>query len=319
MKAQLNKLFYSLLTVAGMSMTSVLAHAATAPSVSVPITMTVTASVDSDKRMLELVREDIAIKRGKESLPVTEWVAAKGDRAGLDLFLLIDDASDSRLALQYDDLRNFINNQPATTRIGVGYMRNGTVQIVQDLTSDHARSANALRLPFGSQGAYGNAYLSVIDLMKRWPDTRNRHEVLMVTDGVDNFRQKSFQRRGLYLSPDVDSAVTVAQKTGTVIYTIYAPGTAPSRRNYWQMTSGQMGIASLADRTGGESFFLGLHQPVSFKPYLDNLQKFLDNQYLVSFSATPGKRPGLHKINVSTEIAGVELFTHDAVWVPVVK
>ena len=50
-----------------------------------------------------------------------------------------------------------------------------------------------------------------------------------------------------------------------------------------------MGIAKLSDVSGGESFFLGLETPVSFTPYLDQLQKILDNQYLLTVSAQPGK------------------------------
>jgi hypothetical protein len=80
-----------------------------------------------------------------------------------------------------------------------------------------------------------------------------------------------------------------------------------------------MNSARLSDSTGGESFFLGLHSPVSIKPYLDALQQIFDNQYLLSFSATPGKKAGLQSVKLSTEVAGVELSSHDAVWVPAAK
>ena len=53
--------------------------------------------------------------------------------------------------MHLDDLKTFINAQPSTTLVGVGYMRNATVQIVQDLTTDHAAAAKALRLPLGSE------------------------------------------------------------------------------------------------------------------------------------------------------------------------
>ena len=64
------------------------------------VRMTVTAGVDPGKRLPQVEKEDVFVKKGKERLPVTEWVAAKGDRAGLELFLLIDDASTSTLGLQ---------------------------------------------------------------------------------------------------------------------------------------------------------------------------------------------------------------------------
>ena len=68
-------------------------------------------------------------------------------------------------------------------------MRNAVVQITQDFTNDHAAAAKALRLPLATPGSYGSPYLSVIDLMKRWPESTNRREVIMVTDGIDRARR----------------------------------------------------------------------------------------------------------------------------------
>jgi hypothetical protein len=258
------------------------------------------------------------VKQGKERLKVTDWTSAQGDRAGLDLFLLIDDASDTSLGSHLDDLRAFINAQPSTTSVGVGYMSNATVQIVQNFTTDHAAAAKALRLPLGTVGAYGSPYLSVIDLMKRWPANENRREVVMVTDGIDRAR-RGIPGRGLSINPDVDTAGDIAMRTGTIIHTIYNPGVGRLHRNYWEATKGQLGIAKLADVTGGESFYLGLQTPVSFTPYLDQLQKILDNQYLLTLSAHPGKKAGLQAVTLSTEVAGVEFAAPDAVWVPAAK
>jgi hypothetical protein len=132
--------------------------------------------------MPEVTREDVIVRQSKDHLQVTGWTSARGDHAGLDLFILVDDASESSLGSQLDDLRAFINAQSPTTSVGVGYMRNGTVQIVQNFTTEHAQAAKALRLPIASSGAYGSPYLSVIDLRKRWPEHPNRLEGVMVTD-----------------------------------------------------------------------------------------------------------------------------------------
>ncbi|MGO8791766.1 MAG: hypothetical protein ACLQVL_30870 [Terriglobia bacterium] len=280
----------------------------------VPVKMTVTVNVASDKRMPEINQQDVVVKQGKQRLQVAEWVPAQGDRAGLDLFILIDDASDTRLGSHLGDLRKFINAQPATTTVGVGYMRNATVQIAQNFTRDHAAAAKAVRLPLGTPGAYGSPYLSVIDLMQRWPESPNRREVVMVTDGIDRAR-RGMGWRGLNIVPDVDSAGEVAMRTGTMIHTIYVPGVGRWHRNYWEATNGQLGIAKLSDMTGGESYYLGLQRPVTIAPYLDDLQKVLDNQYLLSFSTKPGQKAGLQYVSLNTEVAGVEFAAPDAVWV----
>src|SRR4029077_16547861 len=105
---------------------------------------------------------------------------------------------------------------PPTTAVGVGYMRNGTVQITQNFTNDHNFSPKALRLPPGTRGASGSPIFSLIDLLKRWPEHPVRREVVMVTDGIDRARggPRFFPSAS---NPDVDSAISVALRTGTII------------------------------------------------------------------------------------------------------
>lgn len=278
--------------------------------------MTVTLRLlDDDKRMPEVNREDVIVRQDKDRVQVTGWTPARGGHAGLDLFILIDDASNTSLGSQLDDLRAFINAQPPATSVGVGYMRNGAVQITQNFTTEHSQAAKALRLPIASSGVYGSPYLSVIDLMKRWPEGSNRREVVMLTDGIDRARGGPRYRGLGFISPDVDSASSVAQRTGTSIHTIFTRGVGRLGSNFWEITNGQNGIAKLSDGTGGESFYLGTQNPVGFKPCLDNVQKALDNQYLLEFRAVTGKKSGLQYVRLSTEVAGVELVSADSVWV----
>jgi hypothetical protein len=316
MKSQTSRMFYSLMAAAGMLAVGTGSKAAEAPSgVTAPVTMTVTANVAGNKRMPDISREDVVVKQGNSRLEVTDWVPARGQRAGLELFVLIDESADPRIGLQYDDLRAFIKAQPASTLVGIGYMRNATVQIAQSLTADHDLAAQALRLPFGSRGINGSPYLSVVDLMKSWPVDQNRREVIMLTDGIGRDRHHLGWGHGYRTDVDVETAGSVAQRTGTNIFTIYAPGASHFRRTYWDGVNGQMNMSRLSDSTGGASFYLGLHSPVSISPYLGQVQTMLDNQYLLSFSAKPGKRSGLQSISLSTEVAGVDFYAHDAVWV----
>src|ERR1700691_6092016 len=123
MKSRMMKMFFSVLTLVAMIM-SIVPLNATETATSSITTMTVTANVASNKRMPEINQQDVVVKQGKQRLQVTEWVPAQGDRAGLELFILIDDASNPTLGSQLDNLRAFINAQPSTTLVGVGYMRN---------------------------------------------------------------------------------------------------------------------------------------------------------------------------------------------------
>jgi hypothetical protein len=286
------------------------------PTATVPVHMTVTAELlGENKRMPEVKREDVVVQQGDKRLKVTGWTPARGDHAGLELFILIDDTADTSLGLQLNDLRAFINAQPPSTLVGVGYMQNTTVQIAQNFTADHGKAANAVRLPIATFGAFGNPYLSVIDLMNRWPESPNRREVVMVSDGIDRFRGGPRYRGFLYIFPDADSASSVAQRTGTIIDTIFTRGIGRWGRNFWEITNGQNSMAKLSDETGGESYFLGRQNPVSFKPYLDDLQNLLNNQYILEFEAIPGAQPGLQHVDISTPVAGVELDSANSVWV----
>ena len=281
----------------------------------VPVRMTVTVSVLGDRRMPEVNQNDVAVRQRREPLRVTKWEPARGAAAGLDLFILIDDASDTSLGSQLNDLRAFINAQPPSTSVGVGFMRNGTAQIAQNFTTDHTQAANALRLPLGNAGAFGSPYLSANNLMNRWPQHANRRALVLITDGIDRARRTT-TNRGLNTIPDATTTANVAQRTGTIIYALYTPGVGHMHRNFWEATNGQNAIARLSDQTGGEAFFLGLQAPVSFRPFLDRLQTSLDNQFLLEFSARPDRRAGLRSFNISTEVAGVELISADSGWVP---
>jgi hypothetical protein len=280
---------------------------------------------DGDSSVAVLKREDVQVRQGRDRLKVTGWVPSRGEQAGLQLFILVDDTSDTSLGSQLNDIRAFIQAQPASTAIGLGYMRNATVNILQNFTTDHAQVAQTLRLPLGTLSSSDSPYLSLISILKGWPENKMRREVLMITDGIDRLRG-SFgpggptSPRGVplpYISPDVDRASREAQKAGVIVHSIFTRGVGRAGRNFWEINNGQTGLSKLADETGGEAFYLGVQNPVSFKPYLDRLQIILDNQYFLAFQAIPGRRSDLQRVRVSTDVPKVEIVTADSVWVPV--
>jgi hypothetical protein len=134
----------------------------------------------------------------------------------------------------------------------------------------------------------------------------------MITDGIDRARRGM----GPGIIPDANSASEMAQRTGTIVHTIYFPGVGRLQRNFFEANTGQNSIAKVSDETGGESFFLGFQAPVSFGPYLENLQTVFENQYLLEFKAKPRSKAGLQNISLTTEVAGVEFALANNVWVP---
>jgi hypothetical protein len=272
--------------------------------------MVVTVEARHGSNVPEINREDAMVYQGHDRDKVTDWVPLQGDHAGLELFVLIDDASNTSLGSQLEDLRQFINSQPATTAIAVGYMQNGGVNILQNFTNDHAQAAKGLRLPLGNAGASASPYLSVVDLIKRWPENPVRHEILMISDGIDRLGDSGPD------NPYVNSAVEQAQRAGVIIFTIYTPGTGHYGHSFWRSNWGQNYLSQIAEQTGGEAYYLGFGAPVSFVPYLDDLTRRLTRQYLLTFLAKPEKKAGFQRIKLTTEVPNAELVGADSVYVP---
>src|SRR6202161_4176362 len=126
----------------------------------VPVHMLVTVKPHHGTQGPALAPDDVKVYQKGHLDTVSSWVPLQGDRAGLQLYILIDDTSRSTLALQYKSIDNFIAEQPSTTAIAVGYMRNGTVFTAQNLTTDHTLAEKSLRLPLGSGPGYPSPYLA---------------------------------------------------------------------------------------------------------------------------------------------------------------
>jgi len=294
---------------------------------SVQVHLVVTNEAARGDDVPTLQQGDVKVKQGKNFLNVSQLIPAKGDNAALQLFILVDDTLDTQVGNNLNDVRDFINAQPASTVIAVGYMSNANVNIVQNFTADHALAVKALRLPFGRLSTMDSPYLSLISVVKGWPQQNVRREVLMVTDGIDRLRgeQPAPSRLGpsfgpVYhrmptMSPDVNSASEISQRYNVLVYSLYAVGVGRTARSSWDLQTGLSGLTKLANETGGDCFSLGTSSLVSFKPYLDRLQKNFDNQYYVVFQATPKGKGGLQRVNVTTEVSNAEMAAPDNVWV----
>jgi hypothetical protein len=307
-----------------------------APS-TVQVHMVITDQAFNDNSEIAILRsENLQAKVGKDVVKIEHLIPARDASAALQLFVLIDDTCEtSALGNNLNDLREFISAQPASTLVGVAYMSNATIQVTQNLTVDHALAAKALRLPLGRSSSMDSPYLSLVSLVKSWPQQKLRREVLMISDGIDRLRgdtnssspisSTSFSGRGFEprpattmptISVDADTASNVSQRYGVIVHSIYATGVGRLSRNSWEAQLGQSGVAKITDETGGEYFALGTQNAVSFKPYLDRLQKILDNQYFLVLQVTPRKKEGLQRVRISTEVANADIASANSVWVP---
>ncbi len=281
------------------------------PEAGVPAHMLVTVEARHGENIPVINKDDVMAYEGHDRDTVTEWIPAQGDHAALELWILLDDGSSASLGTQLEDIRQFINAQPDTTKVGLAYMQNGIARVAENLTSDHALVAKALRLPLGIGGANGSPYFSLSDLIKRWPASTARREVVMVTDGIDRYYGEA-DPQDPYLTEAIDDAV----RAGVLVSAIYNPGVGHFGHSYWQTYWGQIYLSRLAEETGGEAYYIGFTgAPVSFTPFLDNQSHRLTHQYFLTFLAKPPKKAGWQHVRLSTEVSNADLVSAGKVWV----
>jgi hypothetical protein len=282
--------------------------APTQDSAGVPLSTIVTVEAHKGHARAELTRNDVMVNLDNQRMQVTDWKPIRSEQVGLQLWVLIDDGSDSGLGTQIQDLRKFVQEQPASTQVGIGYLRNGTVQVEQKLTTDHAAAAKAIRLPLATPGISASPYLSLIDVIHKWPTTDHAREVLMVTSGIDPDYGTGPS------NPYVDRAVETAQRAGVVVYSIYYGSAGHFGHSHWQIYWGQNYLSQLAEETGGEFYWLGSSNPVSFDPYLKELNEHFESQYMLTFLASGNS--GVRRLKLRTEVPHVTLVAQSKVHVP---
>jgi hypothetical protein len=277
---------------------------------SASVTMTVTAVGKKDTQPPPLTRDDVQLYQGKEKIQVADWKRGEA----LFLAVLIDDSLESQVANQWGDLKQFFMAQPESTYIAVAYARNGAAMVAQDFTKDHALAAKALRLPLGNAGAFTSPYLAVQDWEKRWPDSGERKSIILFSSGIDYFRG-SFDP----IDPDLDTTISHAQKKNINIWTIYVPDAGHVGRRSFRVFNAQSNLSRLSEETGAESYYLGFGSPVNLKPYFDEIQMHLNNQYLLTFVGNGGKKGKFERVRVTTEVPNVEFLTPSEVFLPPIE
>jgi len=274
------------------------------------VVMTITATAKKDAQPPALTRNDLTLYQGKERVQVADM--KRGDT--LRLAVLIDDSLRSSVASQWNDLRAFLMAQPGTTYIAVAYSRNGTVRVAQDFTTDHALAAKAVRMPLGDLSVATSPYLALQDWIKRWPDASERSSILLFSSGIDYFRGGP-----AYVDPDLDTTIEHAQKKNINIWSIYVPDGGRRGRNSFARFDWQSNLSRISLETGGQAYFLGLSMPVNLKPYFDEIERNLNNQYLLAFAGNGGQKGKFERVKVSSELRNVEFLTPSEVFLPAVR
>ena len=282
------------------------------PGSGVPVSVLVTIEGKGDNGAPHVTPDDILVSQSKQRREVTSIEPVK-QANGRQLWILMDDGLTGNFSTQINDLHQFIMAQPATTQIGIGYVRNGMVEKVQPLTSDHAAASKAIRLPTGPPGIAAEPYSALEDLIKKWPQGVAAREVLLISSGVDPIYGPGPE------NPYLLAAIHEAQKAGVVVDSIFYPGSGWIGHSGRQLFWGQDYLSELDQDTGGEFYWIGNRSPVTITPYLDDLDQRMNGQYLLTFLAKPESKSGLQAVRIKSELPKVKLAAPSQVYVPASK
>jgi len=200
-------------------------------------------------------------------------------RAPLNIAILIQDDLTSQVGNELGVTRDFIRSLPAGSRVMVGYITAGSLQVRQPFTTDLNRAANSLRLPVASTAASSfNPYVEVIEALKKFDSSwKGPNAVLLVSDGLDISRGFDSSSAGQTL--DIDRTIKEAKRRNVAIYSFYAPSVGLTSRSFLAASYGQSSLNRVAHETGGAAFFQGLTGFVTFDSYFNRLRAELNRQY----------------------------------------
>ena len=261
---------------------------------------------------VNITTQDLQVKLNGKDSNVTNWVPLRGDNGKLEVVVLIDGAARSSLGEQINEISKFIKGLPPNVKVGLAYMENGRAALAGPLSPDHAQVAHELRLPGGFPGSSGSPYFCLSDLAQHWPSNDNaaRHEVIMITDGVDNY-----DRRYDPDDPYVQTAVHDVVRAGLVVYSIYWRDRGRLDNSMYGAVDGQNLVSEITQATGGANYWVGTGDPVSFQPYFENISLRLQNQYRLSFDSSLKGKPQVENMNLKVGGPAAKVYAPQQVYV----
>lgn len=252
----------------------------------------------------QIASQNVKLKvNGKEST-VTGFNALQETNSPIELVLLLDSGARTSLGTQFGDIEKFVGEMPPNTRMSIAYMTNGQAQIASPLSSNGTDVLKGLHLSAGLPGSNASPYFCLSDLAKNWPshDRTARREVLMVTDGVDNY-----ERRFDPDDPYVNASINDSVRAGLVVYSIYWKDMGRFNAGWYETNAGQNLLLEVTQATGGNSYWEGLGNPVSLQPYLQDLRRRMNHQYELSFTAPSNGKPEVESLKLDLHVPAAKV------------
>ena len=269
-----------------------------AKPVTVPVTIRIRETKPVEMRFVDyILREDGDLQ--------TILSARLPNESPMTLAILIQDDLVSSIANETKGISAFIANQPGGSRVMVAYIRAGTLEVKRKFTNELEKAAAGVRPPLGlSSASPFNPYVEVIEALHRFDSQpMGRRAIILVSDGIDVSRGVDASSPAQSL--DLQRAINEAQRRGVAIYSIFAPPSAAPGAQFLN-ANGQSCLERLSSETGGKAFFQGTGAPVSFDPFLKEIDTLLSRQLALTYLSTHTSK-GFHKLDIKPLEPGVEI------------
>lgn len=262
------------------------------------VTIVVTPQARNKKEAVaaaKLTADDFAVKENGRPQKVVS--ARRAGNSPLLVELLIQDNLRTRTHGELKGLQDFILGLPEGSRVFVGYLTTGSMDVRHDFTTDRQAAAESIRVLTGQSP--NDPYVEVIEALKRFDSQpQGRRIIVLLSDGLD--LSHGVVDSNPDDSIDLGRAIREAQARGVAIFSFFEsaiePGNLDRRLGF---TFGEGSLDHLAAQTGGDSF-LGPTDVVSLTPYLAEMKDELSAQWLVTYqSANTGS--GIRKVQVTAE------------------
>jgi hypothetical protein len=259
-----------------------------------------------------VANQDLSVKVNGKMAKVTAWTPLRESANPMELVLLIDGSARTSLGLQMDEIKHFINSLPPNTKAAIAYMQNGSAVFAAPLTVDHAQVLRTLHLPAGPAGSSASPYFCLSDLAKHWPskDETARRMVVMITDGVDYYEMRYDPE-----DPYVQTAINDSVRARLVVYSIYCENRGRAGASMYENFAGQNLLQEVSEATGGESYWQGMGNPVSYEPYFNEMTRRFRNQYELGFTSLLEGKPRIESLKLTLSAPGNEVDTPQKVLV----
>jgi hypothetical protein len=219
---------------------------------------------------------------------------------GSQIYIVIDDAANYDFGAKLEELRSFVRSQPASTAVGLAFIKDGQLKVVQTPVEDRDLVARELRAPSGSKPA--NPYYALSSLIQGWQANAGRREVVMITSGIDS-------------SANAEAAIADAERAGVEVFSIYHPVADYATQEWREVDTGVVDLAHVSYETGGEAYFISHNATETITPFLDDIAEHLTNQYLVTVVFDSAAEPGFREVTLNPTSPKLELMAPAKVWV----